>query len=462
MKCCGFLITVTATALLAGCGSGNPSFSTSPPPPPNQHNEWTWVGGANVASQPGSYGTQGTPSANNIPGGRGQALSWTDSSGNFWLFGGISDPTQTANIFLNDFWKYSAGEWTWVGGSSNPNQAGTYGTEEIAAAGNVPGARNGGTSWVDKSGNLWLFGGLGLDSTGTSLYLNDLWEYSSGQWTWMSGSSTGGQPGIYGTQGAASSTNVPGARQPAASWLDASGDFWIFGGVGFDSNGSVDYLNDLWKYSGGQWTWMSGSNVVDQPGSYGTQGTASSTNVPGSRLESLAWADTSGNLWLFGGSPGPDGQFNLFNDLWKYSNGQWTWMDGSNSENQIGNYGLQGTAAASNVPGARVSSATWTDASGNFWLFGGNGYDSTGRVGQLNDLWKFSNSQWTWVGGSNGIGGAGLYGTMGTAGTSNIPGARTWAAPWIDSSGNLWLFGGNGFDSSGTFGYLNDLWEYEP
>jgi len=33
---------------------------------------------------------------------------------------------------------------------------------------------------------------------------------------------------------------------------------------------------------------------------------------------------------------------------------------------------------------------------------------------------------------------------------------------WTDASGNFWLFGGNGFDSAGTQGYLNDLWKYEP
>jgi hypothetical protein len=32
----------------------------------------------------------------------------------------------------------------------------------------------------------------------------------------------------------------------------------------------------------------------------------------------------------------------------------------------------------------------------------------------------------------------------------------------IDSSGNFWLFGGNGLDASGTLGYLNDVWEYQP
>jgi hypothetical protein len=31
---------------------------------------------------------------------------------------------------------------------------------------------------------------------------------------------------------------------------------------------------------------------------------------------------------------------------------------------------------------------------------------------------------------------------------------------WIDSSGNLWLFGGYGYDSTGALGYLNDMWHW--
>jgi hypothetical protein len=64
-------------------------------------------------------------------------------------------------------------------------------------------------------------------------------------------------------------------------------------------------------------------------------------------------------------------------------------MGGSNVVNQEGKYGTQGTAAASNIPGARDVAVAWTDAAGNFWFFGGYGYDSAGTAGLLNDLWKY-------------------------------------------------------------------------
>jgi hypothetical protein len=85
---------------------------------------------------------------------------------------------------------------------------------------------------------------------------------------------------------------------------------------------------------------------------------------------------------------------------------------------------------------------TWTDSSGNLWLFGRDENDSTGQVRPLNDLWKYDGTNrtwigWIWIGGANVAGQSGIYGTMGTAGSANIPGARSGAATWIDFSGNM-------------------------
>lgn len=427
------------------------------------HNEWTWTSGSNAANQTATYGAQGAPSSGNIPGGRGSAVSWTDTSANFWLFGGLAcDSTGTLGD-VNDLWKYSNGQWTWMSGANIADQPGAYGTQGTASAGSTPGARESAVTWIDGSGNLWLFGGYGYDSVGTGGLLNDLWKYSSGEWTWMSGSNLANQPGTYGMQGAAASGNVPGARFNSVAWTDASGNFWLFGGQGDDSAGTQGDLNDLWEYSGGQWTWVNGANVANQAGTYGTEGTAASGNTPGARESAVTWTDKSGNLWLFGGygydSTATQG---LLNDLWKYSGGQWAWASGANIAEQSGIYGSQGSAASGNIPGARADAIGWTDGSGNFWLFGGVGYDSAGTGGALNDLWKFTGGQWTWVGGANVVQQSGSYGTQGTAAPGNIPGARYSSVTWTDSSGNLWLFGGQGYDSTGTIGWLNDLWSYRP
>jgi N-acetylneuraminic acid mutarotase len=430
-------------------------------------NEWVWVNGASVANQKGAYGTQGTAAASNVPGARLGALSWTDAAGNLWLFGGTGFDSAGNFNELNDLWKYSAGKWTWMGGSNVGNQPGTYGTQGTPSPNNIPGARQDAVSWLDAAGDLWLFGGFGLDSFGTVSVLNDLWKYSAGQWTWMGGSDVVSQYGTYGTKGTPAASNIPGARHRAVSWTDGAGSFWFFGGVGLDSVGADGELNDLWKYSAGQWTWMGGSNVVDQPGTYGTQGTATPTNVPGGRDSAVSWIDTAGNFWLFGGygydSNGALGEIGELNDLWKYSasSGEWSWMGGSNLDNQPGTYGTQGMAAPGNVPGARENAVGWIDAAGNLWLFGGGAYNSGGGPDLLsNDLWKYSAGEWTWINGPNVVNQPGIYGTQGTA--ANVPGARYFAVSWTDTSGNLWLFGGIGYDSTGALGELNDLWRYEP
>jgi hypothetical protein len=351
-------------------------------------------------------------------------------------------------------------EWGWMSGSSAPGAFGVYGTLGVAASTNAPGARQNPVTWTDLFGNFWMFGGYGFDSVGTLEPMNDLWKYSHGQWTGMGGSSVAGASGVYGTLGVASASNVPGARFQAAFWSNGNGEVWMFGGNGFDSTGVELPLNDLWKFSNGEWTWMGGPNVGGALSTYGTKGVAATTNMPGSRSYSTTWTDASGNFWLFGGL-GYDinNAQGFMNDLWEYTGGEWIWVSGSQTVNQFGVYGTRGSAAAGNVPGARYAASGWTDQDGNLWMFAGNGY-SVSEVGvTLDDLWKFSNGEWTWMSGANTAGYTGLYGTQGEPAAGNFPGGRQGAIVRADSLGNVWLFGGYG-SVPGGFAYMNDLWEY--
>jgi Kelch motif len=485
--------------------------------------DWTWMGGSTTlgsnGGQPGIYGTLGSPASTNIPGGREQTLSWTDASGNAWLFGGYGEDSTGVGFGgeLNDLWKFDPalgtnGEWTWMGGSNitppsqtfgAAGQLGIYGTQGTPSPTNIPGGREQISSWIDASANVWLFGGEGIDLNGVTGELNDLWKFdptlgTMGEWTWMGGSNSvgapfGGQPGVYGTLGSPASTTIPGGRYGSVSWIDASGNFWLFSGNGIDSTGTLGYLNDLWEYSPsatgdtGEWTWMAGSNTVGgnggQSGIYGTLGMPASSNIPGGRDAAVSWTDASGNIWLFGGfGADSNGTQGYLNDLWRYTpgasgqTGEWTWMGGSSTipqpyGGQSGVYGTLGTAASTNGPGGRFGAVSWIDASGNLWLFGGDGFDSTGTGGYLNDLWEYTpatgdTGQWTWISGSNTVGRSGgqvgVYGTLGTAASTNGPGGRFGAVSWIDASGNLWFFGGDGYDSTGAQGYLNDLWKFQP
>src|SRR5271165_105100 len=108
MTSCVF-VTVLASLILSGCGRGSKT-GTSPTPAPTQSNEWTWVAGASVPNQQGTYGTLGTDAPANVPGARSNAVSWTDATGNLWLFGGLGLYTGTDIPLYNDLWRYSAGE----------------------------------------------------------------------------------------------------------------------------------------------------------------------------------------------------------------------------------------------------------------------------------------------------------------------------------------------------------------
>jgi hypothetical protein len=156
----------------------------------------------------------------------------------------------------------------------------------------------------------------------------------------------------------------------------------------------VDYWNDLWKFDGSEWTWMSGSNQGNQKGTYGIKGVSSQSNIPGGRYNSLGWVDNEGSFWVFGGyGYDNNGIINKvrsnsintavlreLNDLWRY-NGNWTWISGNSIGNQKGNYGNQGVKSSSNIPGGRRSMVGDIDFEGNIWIFGGYGYPDSTIIG---------------------------------------------------------------------------------
>jgi hypothetical protein len=433
--------------------------------------EWAWLSGSDSPSTPGVYGTRGIASPTNVPVSRENAVSWIDGSGGLWLFGGASSWPYHQGYY-NDLWTYNTAtrEWTWVSGSDSVDQRGSYGTQGVSSPSNVPGARQSAVSWIDPSGNLWLYGGFGYDAAGNYGELSDLWRFvpAAGEWTWVAGNYGLYWSGFYGTKGVPDPSNKPGARAEAVTWADPAGSLWLFGGRGYDSAGHSGWLNDLWRFDLAtlEWTWVSGSETRDQAGSYGTLGMAYPSNVPGARLGPVTWIDAQGRLWLFGGI-GYDSANNAgaLNDLWRFDPIalEWTWISGSNIRDQAGIYGTMGIADPSNVPGGRSAALSWYDSGGKLWLFGGLGRDSAihGDT-SLNDLWCFDPAtlEWTWVSGNSSGNQGGVYGTKGMAEPSNVPGARTDAVSWVDPLGSLWLFGGYGFTQFAVLGQLNDLWKY--
>ena len=139
-----------------------------------------------------------------------------------------------------------------------------------------------------------------------------------------------------------------------------------------------------------------------------------------------------------------------------------------------GIYGTKGSPALANIPGSRTDESTWTGIDGRFWLFGGLTF--TTQLNYFNDLWVFDpgTKEWTWMAGDNTVGSncpiistlancgqPGVYGRKGTPAPANSPGARENAQTWTDAGGNLWLYGGHGFDAAGNYVALDDLWEFD-
>src|SRR5206468_244505 len=134
-------------------------------------------------------------------------------------------------------------------------------------------------------------------------------------------------------------------------------------------NGSL--FNDLWRYNiaTNTWTWMKGSNMQGQAGTWGTTGVEDSLNTPSGRWAYDRWKDKSGNLWLFGGNGFDITGFTWpLGDLWRYNpvTNNWTWMNGSNTGSALGTYGTKCVTSPSNKPTHRYESRTsWSDADGN-------------------------------------------------------------------------------------------------
>lgn len=134
--------------------------------------------------------------------------------------------------------------------------------------------------------------------------------------------------------------------------------------------------------------------------------------------------------------------------------GEWVWMGGSNTTSAVDNsvYGTVGVPAPTNVPGVRLGASSWTDSSGNLWLFGGCNISGCSYGGR-NDLWEFNPTTNEWT--SISVNQAGVYGTLGVPNAANVPPARWGATSWTDVNGTLWLFGGYDYYNPG--GYTDSL-----
>ena len=312
---------------------------------------------------PAIYGTPGTPSASNGPGARYSASSWTDSSGNLWLFGGVGYDSGGADGNLNDLWRYSPStrrvdldQWQQRGQCHR-------------------GLWNAGHRRARQRAGRALFGEfvdrllrqpvavrrirLRLDRRrGQAQRPVANTAPGTNEWTWISGGNVDNATGVYGTQGTAS------AEQRARRAL--RGEF-------------VDRLlrqplavRRLWlrldrhRGQAQRSVAIQSGHPRSGPGSVAaTQSMPTGSTAPGHRRSRQRAGSTPGGEFLDRLLRQPVAVRRLWlrldRGLWATSTicgntvrapTQWTWISGGNAANASGVYGTQGTVSASNVPGA--------------------------------------------------------------------------------------------------------------
>jgi N-acetylneuraminic acid mutarotase len=356
---------------------------------------WTLVG-----QKPANYGVKGVPSPDNWPPARNSGLNWADKKGNLYLFGGLGTDLSGKKGTFGDMWKFDGNVWTWIHGEKDVNILGVYGATGEPSPDNRLGARALSVTWVTSKQKVYIYGGIGfaMNPADAPVNLGDLWEYDMEKnvLTWLQRQDSLRQfatpdPYVYGSKGVSDTKNVPSSRKRSCGFVDLNDDLWLFGGKQLLET-SFESLSDMWKFSGGNWTWMAGDNTVEQSGSYGRVGLPAVSNKPGARDSAFCWSDQKGALWLFGGyGKATARNSGRLNDFWLYNtktNG-WIWVGGANEHNNAGLFSGKFTKGA--YPSSRDQGAYFLDYRNDMWIFGGNGFDKNKDEGSLGDVWKFVN-----------------------------------------------------------------------
>jgi hypothetical protein len=95
--------------------------------------------------------------------------------------------------------------------------------------------------------------------------------------------------GTYGSLGSGTTSTVPGGRRGSGTWVDSSGNLWLFGGFGYAAAASAagefhsflkkkknvltslqGNLNDMWMFNvnTSTWTWIHGPNSLNSLGEF--------------------------------------------------------------------------------------------------------------------------------------------------------------------------------------------------
>lgn len=365
------------------------------------------------------------PAAGSTPGPRyGATMAYDAADGYVLLFSGSSQ---------NDTWTFADGVWTELNLSVQPHP------------------RVGASMTFDaRDGYVLYFGGIQSSSSGynSTDYFLDTWSFAHGVWTNLIPAST-------------AASNSPSGRYDASMTYDAlDGYVVLFGG-----NYKRNFLNDTWKFVGGQWTNITatvgsappcrfGAGMTFDPadgyvllfGGDGKRGVgcgASLSNLtladswsfrdgtwakltpgqapPASWSVALAYDAADGYVVLFGGIGATD---MALQQTWKYSSGDWSL--------------ISPTTYPPTSPPARFSANMVYDGHDSYLVLAFGLSEPQKDAPLLKDVWTFRGSVWASL-----------------TGTPPPPFRSSMAMTYDAKDGFVLLFGG-----LGPSGPLGDTWKF--
>ncbi|MCP9747818.1 kelch repeat-containing protein [Lacihabitans sp. CS3-21] len=388
----------------------------------------------------------------NHPSPRQGAMLWNDKKGSIYMFGGEGvEETGEVGVF-NELWSFNLTTQSWElkKGNRKVNQKVERYAKSIESFNTQPEGRKGASTWVDKNGDLWMFGGRGFDNVSN---YDQMWHFSAKKNTWilMGGSDKTNQKNNVSIKKENSAGSLPGARYGSAFWTDKDGNFWMFGGSVYSNDKAKDsYLADLWQFDFNKKTWILVAGPIEEDPKVSPSDKEDFGRIPSARAQASSWYNSNNNsLYIYGGyglDPKALGDGGL-SDLWQFDiiAKRWILLKGKSGHFEKSNTGVTEVASDDVTPGFRHEAINWTDDLGDFWLFGGQRTTQNNIMYLNNDIWKYSpsNNKWMYIQ-SNGN-----------------PPIQKGGNGFSDSNGNLWIFGGNYVDSELTNRVSNDLWKFK-
>jgi N-acetylneuraminic acid mutarotase len=273
-----------------------------------------------------------------------------DANGNLLVFGGGERNVEKGFDYMNVLWRFDVQKRAW--GKL------TRGLERNARNSETgPGARMFHSMALDKEGNVFVFGGFGVDRNEKDGHLQDLWKFDlkTEKWTLLSGSLLGDVK---------NSDTGPGGRSGSALVFDREGNLLLFGGRGLSQAERPQALDELWKFevAKSRWTKLAKPEVA-----------------PSARYD-FAWAASGdGGFYIHGGRSGND-----LNESWKYDPATHKWE--LHPENK--------------ALSARTNHSMASDANGNAVLFGGVTFVAAEfpapNFRYYQDVWRFDARRKVW------------------------------------------------------------------